>query len=137
MFFQGWNNSKKGYTYDNEAFLFSYTNKDFSPCIMKCSMPDYSIFNDINNGPVFGAGMDLFIRNNSNTNVESCCQLGYTYKHPYYDHFSEESKSFLAGSHYFKTDEIEVFQLENEKVSKISRLTRTFSGKGRKLSIKK
>lgn len=93
-------------------------------------MPDYSVFTDINNGPVFGAGMDLFIRDNSNVNCESVCQLGYTYKHPYYDHFSEEAKSFLAGSHYFRTENIEVFQVENEqKVSNLTKLTRQLSSK--------
>ena len=57
--------------------------------------------------------MDLAIRNNSNQNDFSSSRLGYSYKHPQYEEFSNEANCFLAGSYYFQTNEIEVFSIEN------------------------
>jgi hypothetical protein len=108
---KGWSPKNSGYSYDSDAVLYSHINKDAEPCVIKCSMPDYAIYYDSNFGPVFGAGMDLLVANNSNETWDSSCRLGYSYKHPFYDDYSEEAKSFLAGSHYFKIEEIEVFKL--------------------------
>ncbi len=109
---KGWDPSKPGYTYDADAFIYSHINKDESPCVIRCSMPEFAIYYDRNTGPVFGASMDLMIVNNSNESCENSGRLGFGYKHPFYDDNSEESNSFLAGSHYFKTEEIEVFQID-------------------------
>ena len=67
----------------------------------------------VDEGPIFGAGMDLYISNDSNLNNDSSSRLGYSYKHPHLEDFSDEAKSFLAGSYYFQTSEIEVFTLNN------------------------
>jgi hypothetical protein len=109
---KGWRPSKPGYTHDVDAFLYSHINQDGSPCVIKCSMPEYAIFYDPNTGPVFGAGMDLMLANNCNESWENSGRLGYSYKHPFYSDNSEEAKSFLAGSHHFKAEEVEVFQLD-------------------------
>ena len=60
-------------------------------------------------GPVFGGG-DLVIANNANTTMDSWSNLGHSYKHPQSAYGTNEAKSFLAGSCYFRLDEIEVYQ---------------------------
>ena len=55
--------------------------------------------------------MDIAIRNNSNENDNSSSRLGYSFKHPEYEDFSDEAKQFLAGTYYFQTKQIEVFNL--------------------------
>jgi hypothetical protein len=44
--------------------------------------------------------------------MNSCSQLGYYYNHPKYEEETNEANSFLAGSHKFQLDEIEVYQKE-------------------------
>ena len=44
--------------------------------------------------------------------MDSFSNLGWTYKHPQYAYGTNEAKSFLAGSHKFQLDEIEVYQKE-------------------------
>jgi hypothetical protein len=44
--------------------------------------------------------------------MECCSDLGGTYKHPQYAQGTNEAQSFLAGSHEFQLDEIEVYQKE-------------------------
>jgi hypothetical protein len=58
--------------------------------------------------------MDISIRNNSDLFDCSSTRLGYSFKHPKYEDFSEEAKRFLAGSYYFRTKDIEVFSLKPE-----------------------
>ncbi len=108
---KGWNPMNPGYSYDSDAFLYSHINNDEEPCLVKCSMPDYAIYYDSNLGPVFGAGMDLMVSNKSNENCESLCRLGYSYKHPFYDDYTEQANLSFAGSHHFKIEDIEVFKL--------------------------
>ncbi len=55
--------------------------------------------------------MDIVIRNNSNSNDNSSSRLGYSFKHPEYEDFSDEAKKYLAGTYYFQTKQIEVFRL--------------------------
>jgi len=57
-------------------------------------------------GPTFG--LDICIYNN----VNSFSKLGSSYKHPQYEKGTKEACTFLAGSHMFKLDEIEVHQKE-------------------------
>jgi len=64
------------------------------------------------NGPIFGEGRDLCIRNNSNTTIIGYSSLGRTYTHPQYAFNSNEAQIFLAGSKLFQLDEIEVYQKE-------------------------
>jgi hypothetical protein len=44
--------------------------------------------------------------------MESYSNLGSSYKHPKYAQGTNEAQSFLAGSHRFRLDEIEVYQKE-------------------------
>jgi hypothetical protein len=64
-------------------------------------------------GSTFGGGHDIcIIANNANKRLDSYSNLGDSYIHPQYTYGSNEAKSFLAGSHYFQLDEIEVYQKE-------------------------
>jgi hypothetical protein len=61
-------------------------------------------------GPSFG--FDINIANNANITMDSYSYLGLNYIHPHYSYATNEAKSFLAGSHRFQLDEIEVYQKE-------------------------
>ena len=52
------------------------------------------------------------IENNANTTMDSYSRLGSNYIHPHYAFGTNEAKTFLAGSHDFQLDEIEVYQKE-------------------------
>jgi hypothetical protein len=69
-------------------------------------------------GPIFGVGNDFIIFSDSNTNIDSYSELGYTYEHPNYHFKSNEARSFLSGSFKFSTSEIEVFQVLCYKLKK-------------------
>jgi hypothetical protein len=66
----------------------------------------YAIYCHSEYGPTFG--LDICIYNN----VNSFSKLGNCYKHPQYENRTKEACTFLAGSHMFKLDEIEVYQKE-------------------------
>jgi hypothetical protein len=99
---------------DPNAFIFSLTNKDNKPVKMKVDPNDhqYSVLCDSKYGPAFGCGIDIYIANNANTTMNSYSNLGYTFKHPQYVYETDEAQRFLAGSHNFQLDEIEVYQKE-------------------------
>ncbi len=44
--------------------------------------------------------------------MDSCSQLGFSYKHPQYAWGTDEAQKFLAGSNKFQLDEIEVYRKE-------------------------
>ena len=44
--------------------------------------------------------------------MDSVSNLGQTYRHPQYEEGTYEARTFLAGSHVFQLDEIEVYQKE-------------------------
>ncbi len=69
----------------------------------------YAICCNLSRGPVFG-WRDIAIANNANTTMDSYSHLGCTYPHPQYAWGTNEAKSFLTGSYYFRLDEIEVYQ---------------------------
>jgi hypothetical protein len=99
---------------DPNAFIFSLTNKDNKPVKMNID-PDpnrhgFAIYCRSSCGPSFGGGVDICIANNANTTMNSVSYLGSSYKHPQYAYDTDEAKSFLAGSHMFKLDEIEVYE---------------------------
>jgi len=104
-------NGSKIYKSDPNAFLFSLTNKDNKPLKMKIdpNQHQHAIQCSLSSGPIFG-GCDIAIDNNANTTMDSYSQLGFFYKHPQYTKGTNEAKTFLAGSHKFRLDEIEVFQ---------------------------
>jgi hypothetical protein len=55
---------------------------------------------------------DIWIKNNANITMDSYSRLGDCYKHPQYEEGTNEVQAFLAGSHKFQLDEIEVYQKE-------------------------
>ena len=70
--------------------------------------PQYAIGCNSEYGPVFGKGSDIFIANNANTTTDSYSLLGFSFRHPQYDAYTNEASTFFAGSFSFKLDEIEV-----------------------------
>jgi hypothetical protein len=44
--------------------------------------------------------------------MDSHSNLSHTYSHPQYAYGTDEANSFLAGSHKFQLDEIEVYHKE-------------------------
>jgi hypothetical protein len=104
-----WVNSG-GYRDDPDAFLFSLINRDHEPVKLRQFKCGQSIFCDPAFGPVFG-GCDLKIANNAHLTDSGYSYLGSSYAHPRYAYGSAEAKSFLAGSHTFQINEIEVFHL--------------------------
>jgi hypothetical protein len=97
---------------DANSFIFSFTNRIGKPLIMKCKQPSNAIRTNEGYGPTFGGGHDLFICNNSNIINKSYSNLGHSY-HSIYNTGSEENQSFLAGSFYFFTSEIETYTILN------------------------
>ena len=109
-----WKSSETpSWEYDKKAFIFSLLNKENRPLIFEHSSSDKnSIGSHSKYGPVFGLGNDICISDNSITNTTSHSNLGATYTHPEFPFDSEKAKTILAGSIYFKVQEIEVFQLQ-------------------------
>ena len=98
------------YHYDSSAFLFSLVNKPgWQPLKLdQTGWESYrrqSIYSCSYYGPTFGNGNDIHIHNNASSNTNSYTDLGVTYSRP----ASGDTRSFLAGSHYFRPDEVEVF----------------------------
>ena len=61
-------------------------------------------------GPIFGIGPSIHISNYTSSNTNSYANLGYTYSPPSgHSYGSSFTKSFLAGSYHFQSDEVEVF----------------------------
>ena len=111
---------KLGYScswqYDSAAFLFSLVNKlGWQPLKLDQTgqysyYRSYSIYSCSSYGLTFGNGHDIYIANNAASNTNSYSDLGHTYSPPAgYSYTSSFSRSFLAGSYYFRPDEVEVF----------------------------
>jgi hypothetical protein len=106
-------NSISQWQYDKTAFIYSLVNKENRPLIFEHSSSDKnSIGLNSNFGPVFGFGCDFAIYDISNTNTNSYSKLGKTYNHPEFPFDSEKAKTFLAGTHKFQVEEIEVLQMQ-------------------------
>ena len=98
---------------DKSAFIYSLVNTENRPLLFDHSSSDTSsIYSSPSYGPLFGRGKDLVIMDNSNTNTSSYSKLGNTYTHPEYPYGSEKSRKILAGTQYFKVQEIEIFQMQ-------------------------
>ena len=106
-----WDNSSRDKS-DANAFIFSLTNGDNKPLKMKVNPNKHhvAIRCSSNYGPSFG--VDICIFNSANTTMDSFSYLGNICKHPQYEEETNEAESFLAGSHKFQLDEIEVYQKE-------------------------
>jgi hypothetical protein len=96
---------------DPNAFLFSLTNKDNTPCLMRTSNVDQSIVCNPSYGAVFGPfpSPDIVVFS-SNASTGGVSNLGKTYSHPHYFYGSDEAKTFLAGSESFHLSEMEVYR---------------------------
>ena len=70
--------------------------------------PGYAIYRGSSYGPTFGAGWDIYIANNSNSNNNSQTFFGQTYTLP---SGVQDRFNILAGTHTFTPDEVEVFYL--------------------------
>jgi len=70
--------------------------------------PSQAIYKDSSYGPIFGAGHDIIIRNNANSNTNSYTNFGYSYSVP---SGVRDKKTTLAGTYKFTPDEVEVFYL--------------------------
>ena len=103
------------YRRDSKAFLFSLVN---SPGWAPLKLPQTgennnsrgSIRSNRNLGPTFGGGYDISISNNARSNSNTYSNLGWTYSPPGgYSYGSTFAKTFLAGSYWFRPDEVETF----------------------------
>ncbi len=105
-------NEDNNHVYDDKAFLFSLINKDGTPLKMECCDPQHAILgypsSCLQRYSSFGR-RDLVLWEHSNINTNSYSDLGSSYKHPKYPLGSAEAMSFLAGTHQFKTSEIEMY----------------------------
>jgi len=117
---------------DNKAFIFSLTNQESRPLLMKNEPKSHPYFSGIstgggengeilvssvircesNLGPSFGGDFMLFgdihICTNSNEQ-RSISNLGVNFKHPAYSYGDGRARTFLAGQFEFLTAEIEVY----------------------------
>ena len=98
------------------AFLFSLVNKPgWGP--VKLSQPGerdtsstHTAYGCTSYGPTFGGGPGISIASDASSNTDSFSNPGYTYSSPPGHSFeSYFAKSFLAGSHKFQPDEVEVY----------------------------
>jgi hypothetical protein len=101
--------SDSSYKNDATAFLFTLTNPHNIPptkYFIKSYRVGTAIYGKNNYGPTFGAGHDIYLANNSNSNSAS-----YIYfPHSYIDTTGQYEKTF-AGDKNFSTSDIEVFKL--------------------------
>jgi len=70
--------------------------------------PSYAIYKYSSYGPTFGAGHDIYIHNNANSNTISHTDFGHYYSVP---SGVQNKKTILAGTRNFTPDEVEVFCL--------------------------
>ena len=70
--------------------------------------PSSAIYRYSRYGPMFGAGHDLYIANNANSNTNSFTSFGNSYSVP---SGVQDKATILAGTRHFTPDEVEVFYL--------------------------
>lgn len=104
-------NSLDEWLHDKNSFIFSLVNNEDTPLKMKVENFKCAVYNNPEYGPTFGGGCDFKIISDSNIYAANYSRLGCSYKHPKYESGSNESFCFLAGSHLFKIEEIEVYKL--------------------------
>ena len=68
----------------------------------------YAIYRSSSYGPTFGAGHQIYIANNANSNTNSYTNFGTYYSVP---SGVQDKKTILAGTYNFTPDEVEVFYL--------------------------
>jgi hypothetical protein len=102
------------YGLDAYAFIFSLrrsgnSNKER----FNITQPNYAKRSYYNYGPTFGHGHDIYVSDYLNSNEKSYNNFGHGYQLPkYLTYDTDEAHSYLAGSYYWKTSEIEVYQVK-------------------------
>ncbi|XP_065162443.1 uncharacterized protein [Atheta coriaria] len=92
------------YATSDKAFLFTLcNNKDVPPTQFHIKKKTVAICYHPDFGPIFGAGADLLISSNCNTNMDSYSNLPHTYDG------ESASQSVLMGDYYFRVADYEVF----------------------------
>lgn len=102
--------SSNNFKEDHNAFIFSLVNKENKPVKIPIKKNDFAdaIYCSSCCGPAFGF-RDIQIACDSNRNNNSYSHLGYNFTHPEFASHSKKSRSFLARTLYFTTQEIEVY----------------------------
>ena len=99
------------FAFSSNAFIFSLRNKDgLRPFKSMVRMPSRAIVRVSDYGPTFGAGYDIHIANNANSNTTSFTNFG-DHKSYFVPSGVLDPYTILAGSRYFSPDEVEVFYL--------------------------
>jgi hypothetical protein len=101
------------YYYDANAYIFSLRRSgNLNKERFNVTYPTYAINCYYSNGTTFGGGYDIYVSDNSNTNENSRSGFGNSYQLPKnITNGAEEAYSYLAGSFFWKTTEIEVYQV--------------------------
>jgi hypothetical protein len=103
-----WHNKCVWIAGEGKSFIFQLDYNTKQKCIKK----EKEIFGYSNHSIRFGGGGDIYISDSSDQNSDSYCNLGNSYELPQgLTYRLEEARKYLAGSHKFKTVEIEVFQV--------------------------
>ena len=103
-----WSSHNK-YGVDPEAFLFSLTNYINQAKKIKCTQPEYAIYNYSGYGPTFGGRHNLLIIDNSNLNSLSFHNLSdFSYI------VSDYPNLFNAGHGHFQVSQIEIYCKDTE-----------------------
>jgi hypothetical protein len=106
-------NSSNTLINDPNAFLFSLRRDGVSfKDKFTVTEPRYALNGYSGFGPTFGGGFDIFICNQSNTNIGSCSNFGSSYNLPNGYTYDGNAKDYLAGNwNKWTTTEIEVYQI--------------------------
>jgi hypothetical protein len=73
---------------------------------------EYALYGHSENGPIFCGGHDIYIRNQSNTNIGSFSNFGSSYNLPNVFKYGEIEKEFWAGKYrQWTRTEIEVYKI--------------------------
>nr|XP_022903631.1 uncharacterized protein LOC111415957 [Onthophagus taurus]XP_022903632.1 uncharacterized protein LOC111415957 [Onthophagus taurus] len=97
---------KTHYLASDKAFLFTiYNHQNVPPTQFHIVKKTFAICYNPESGPVFGAGADLFISSNCNTNIESYSNLPHTYDG------DAASPAVLMGEYHFAVADYEVFTI--------------------------
>jgi hypothetical protein len=107
----GWDSSNSDKTDDHhESFLFTIRNgRNISSRKFALSNPLSAIMCHASYVPIFGAGRDIVVSDNSNTNPSSWSNLGIGYVND----TGINGREVFTGEYKFRVKEIEVFTIEN------------------------
>lgn len=96
--------SNAGFVTDPHAFVFSLDDG----LVARCIEPERAIYCKPMLGPTFGDN-DIKIADLSNTSDHSNCAVLNVYQIDRDDDLDDSDNIYLAGNHYFKTSDIEVY----------------------------